>query len=116
MAYVVRGFIEMGLMKAHTEEDFGVQALEKVAKLKLKGGLSKTCLPISIITYMEEPKGDKNPITVFVDADAFVALAREDDTNHSNALYLSNTLQSDPPNLPLPTMFLPNVSPSLANA
>lgn len=37
---------------------------------------------------MGDPKRVHNPLDVFVDADAFVAFARQDDTHHPRALRL----------------------------
>lgn len=38
MAHVVQGVIKVGLERVQAEKDFGIQVLEKVANLKLRGG------------------------------------------------------------------------------
>ena len=48
---------------------------------------------------MENPPRRNKPLTIFVDADAFVALAREDDTNHPRALQILNYLSQHSANL-----------------
>ena len=48
---------------------------------------------------VDRRKHEPTPLTVFVDADAFVALAREDDTNHTLALAVLARFTTQPTTL-----------------
>ena len=45
---------------------------------------------------MEDQRRTNSEVTIFVDADAFVALARADDANHEHALFVLRQLSQQP--------------------